>query len=426
MIRALHGADRRVVVRNLGTRLRGYEIDPFAAWLSLVFLDATLNEELGATGGDDLCPIAVCDSLTKIGDQPEFDVVIGNPPYGRITLPPKQRELYQRSLYGHANLYGLFMDLALHLVKPDGVIAYVTPTSFLSGEYFRNLRELLASTAPPHSLDFVSRRAGVFDDVLQETILATFKHHGAAATTRVHFLDVNADAVSTTATESIPTPSTREPWIVPRTLDSTKLVSRLRAMPTRLSEWGYRVSTGPLVWNRFKSRLRDKPSARTVPLIWAEAVSADGVFGFRAARRNHAPYFVAEAEEDFLLVRSPCVLLQRTTAKEQPRRLIAAELPRSFLEDHGGAVTVENHLNMLIPDGREPSVTSAVVAAFINSAAADRVFRCISGSVAVSAYELEAMPLPNVDAINELAPLVARGASRASINSVCDRLYGGG
>jgi adenine-specific DNA-methyltransferase len=424
MIRGMHGADRRVVLRNLSTRLHGYEIDAFASWLSMLFLDATLNEELGVTAGNELSPVAVCDSLTKIGQPPEFDLVIGNPPYGRVTLPPSQRDLYRRSLYGHANLYGLFMDLALHQVKVGGVIAYVTPTSFLSGEYFRNLRELLVSTAPPLSLDFVSRRAGVFDDVLQETILATFKQQGAPLTTSVHFLDVGIDTVSTTATEAIPVPSTREPWIVPRTPDSTTLVKRLRGMTSRLADWGYQVSTGPLVWNRFKNRLRDKRSARAVPLIWAEAVSADGVFGFRAARRNHAPYFEVDADEDFLLVRSPCVLLQRTTAKEQPRRLIAAELPQSFLDQHGGAVTVENHLNMLVPT-RAPDVTSSVAAAFLNSSAADRVFRCISGSVAVSAYELESMPIPPAEGMKRLASAVAQGASRAAVDTVCEQLYGG-
>jgi len=76
-------------------------------------------------------------------------------------------------------------------------------------------------------------------------------------------------------------------------------------MPDRLADWGYRVSTGPLVWNRFKDRLREHAQRGTVPLIWAEAVSADGEFSFRAARRNHSPYFAVRDDEDFLLVRKP-------------------------------------------------------------------------------------------------------------------------
>jgi len=53
---------------------------------------------------------------------------------------------------------------------------------------------------------------------------------------------------------------------------------------------------------------------------------------------------------------------------------------------------------------------------------ADRAFRCVSGSVAVSAYELEALPAPG--ALGGLARLVRARASRQRIEAECDRLYG--
>ncbi|WP_179123637.1 Eco57I restriction-modification methylase domain-containing protein, partial [Salmonella enterica] len=99
----------------------------------------------------------------------------GNPPYGKVSLDTEVREKFSRSLFGHANLYGLFTDLALRLAKPEGVIAYLTPTSFLGGQYFKALRELLIDESAPRAFDFISNREGVFDDVLQETLLATFK-----------------------------------------------------------------------------------------------------------------------------------------------------------------------------------------------------------------------------------------------------------
>lgn len=421
MVKHLRGADRRVLLRNLGTRLHGYEIDPFSAWLSAVFLDATLIEELGIVGGEDLAAITACDALSQHSSNAAFDLVVGNPPYGRITLDADLRSTYKRSLFGHANLYGVFLDLALRRCTATGSIAFVTPTSFLSGEYFRNLRSLLAASAPPVSLDFVAQRAGVFDDVLQETILAVFRVGSPAPSMDVHFLEVSADAVSVFKTEKAPVPADDRPWIVPRTTASARLAARLRSMPTRLADWGYRVSTGPLVWNRFKPRLKKELTTGAVPLIWAEAVSADGEFAFRAARRNHAPYFVVKPDEEWLLVRKPCVLLQRTTAKEQPRRLIAAELPQSFLDEHG-AVTVENHLNMLLAD-KSPEVPPSVLAAFLNSAAADAAFRCISGSVAVSAYELEAMPLPLASRMRALTEAVNAKRPRTEIEKLCARLY---
>lgn len=115
--------------------------------------------------------------------------------------------------------------------------------------------------------------------------------------------------------------------------------------------------------------------------------------------------------------------MQRTTAKEQARRLIAAELSAEFVFRHDGVV-IENHLNMVRPLHARPKVEPGVVAALLNSRALDEVFRCMNGSVAVSAFELEALPLPQTSNAKALARLVAQGASRELVQRECDRLYG--
>jgi adenine-specific DNA-methyltransferase len=390
---------------DLAGRLRAVELDPFAAWLARVAVDAAVHAALGAPPDPSWDPIVVVgDALDAADDDGEsFDLVVGNPPYGRVRLSPERRARYRRSLHGHANLYGLFLDLALRRLRPGGRIAFVAPPSFLAGEYFKNLRALLAAQAPPRSLEFLADRAGVFDGVLQETLLAVFARPVTA---------VDATAASAGG-----------PWIVARTADSTPLAARLRAMPDRLADWGYRVSTGPLVWNRHKPALRARRTRGAVPLIWAEAVGGDGRFAFRALRRNHAPYLhIAGARDRWLLVSAPCVLVQRTTSKEQARRLVAAPLPASFLRAHG-PVTVENHLNMVLSLTPRPAVSPAALAAFLNSAAADRAFRCLSGTVAVSAYELESLPLPPAAELRPLEALLRRRPRREAIEALCAQLY---
>jgi adenine-specific DNA-methyltransferase len=201
-------------------------------------------------------------------------------------------------------------------------------------------------------------------------------------------------------------------------------VARLAGMRHRLADWGYSVSTGPLVWNRYKDQLSHRSGRRRLPLVWAEAVTADGRFIWRAEKKNHAPFFELRDGDDWLVTKQPCVLVQRTTAKEQHRRLIAAALPASFLARHG-SVVIENHLNMLRPTAGPPPVPPGVLAAFLNSGAADRAFRCVSGSVAVSAYELESLPLPAPEALRELAQLIGARARRSQIETAWARLYTG-
>jgi adenine-specific DNA-methyltransferase len=418
---SLDCSDRAGALASIGARLRGFEADPHAAWLAQGVLELAL--------GDLACAGRVPEMVTardtiETPPCPRFDLVIGNPPYGRVALSAQQRQRFARSLYGHANLYGVFTDLAIQWAKPGGLVALLTPTSMLGGQYYSALRRLLAQEAPPLALDFVQARRGVFEDVLQETLLALYRRGGERQRIRVHYLQVSsedsADIVSN-GTIALPT-NPLAPWLAPREPQQSGLIGFAEDMPGRLADLGYEVCTGPLVWNRMKDRLRHAPGPNILPLIWAEAVGRGGEFAHRAEKRGHAPYFELGSGDKWLRVTQGCVLVQRTTAKEQPRRLVAAEMPNAFVRRHGGVV-VENHLNMVRPSG-EPKVGPAVVAALLNSRIVDQLFRCISGSVAVSAFELSALPLPDADELRELSRLVASRAGRDAVEAECRRLYG--
>ena len=242
----------RVALDEIQHRLHGFERDPFAAWMSQVFLYAVLLDLYGDAGTRLRSVVRVCDSLEQEPTRECFDLVVGNPPYGRITLSPEMREKFRRSLFGHANLYGVFTDLALRFTRPGGVIAWVTPTSFLSGEYFKALRGLLGREAPPVSIDFMGERKGVFADVLQETMLATYRRGGDRGAGKVHFISARPDGSieRTTAGKFNLPENPDEPWLMPRTQAQSALVRRVDSLPYRLADYGYTVSTGPLVWNR--------------------------------------------------------------------------------------------------------------------------------------------------------------------------------
>lgn len=401
------------VLESIERRLEGYELDPFAGWLSKVFLDVVLGDLCVSAGRRHRCKVSICNSLEKDRDREGFDLVIGNPPYGRVQLPQSLRSKFARSLFGHANLYGLFTDHALRLTRKGGLIAYVSPTSFLSGEYFKSLRSLLAKEAPPVSLGFVTERKGVFDDVLQETLLAVYLRQEHVSQGSVRLVTPKKDgAIETSSGGRFTLPEDpREPWMIPRTKKHGALLRQIRAVPCRLSDFGYTVSTGPFVWNRHKLNLRTRKSEGSFPVVWAESVRSGGRFEFRASQRNHKPFFLPQQEEQWVVTDFNCVLLHRTTALEQNRRLIAAELPTAFIEEHG-AVVIENHLNMVKPVVKAPTISPATLAAILNSTVIDELFRCINGSVAVSAFELKSLPLPSMKYMERIEQLVFDGAPK--------------
>jgi adenine-specific DNA-methyltransferase len=426
IIGAMKGSSPAIVARNLQTRLEGWELRAFSSWLSRFFIEVAAINITTKTGKFIEPTIRTMDSL-QCSDKEfsRFDLVIGNPPFGRMRLDHATRERYSRSLYGHANLYGIFTELAVRLAKKGGVIAYLTPASFLAGEYFKNLRSLLWEEAPPASLDFVESRKGVFDGVLQETVLATYCKSSKRNTAKVSAIHIGLEDISIESAGNFKLPGeSTDPWIIARSSSDKPLVSNIQSFPERLKDWGYKVSTGPLVWNRHKDQLRNRKSKGSIPIIWSESVTQDGEFKFRSEKKNHQPYFKVNKDRDrWLKIVRECVLLQRTTAKEQKRRLIAAALPYDFIRSHG-CVTVENHLNMIYPVVNKPAVSIDVLAAFLNSETTDRVFRCLSGSVAVSAYEIESLPLPGKDKLTKLKKLVSQNSSKEEIDKECKKLYG--
>lgn len=396
MATALGAADPAIIVASVSARLRGWELDPFAAWLSHVCVEALLLPHVLASGKR-LTPLTETrDSLTGWDwDEGEYALVMGNPAFGKIKDNDAIRNRFRRSLFGHPNLYTLFTDLAVHLAAPkDGIIAYLTPTSYLGGQYFKALRRLLAKQAPPFSIDIVESRVDVFEDVLQEVALSVFLRGSEARTANCSVIHVGKKGLRIEAAGCFVLP--RDPevaWLMPRQAKDAVLVERMLSMSSRLADWGYSVSTGPLVWNRKKARLHNEPRKGSVPVVWAESVSIDGTFRLKNEKRSHAAFYAPSGPADSNLVRAPCVLIQRTTAKEQNRRLITAIMPISLVKANG-AVAVENHLNMVIAAKSKPAVPMKVLAAFFASDTADRVIRCINASVALSASEIESMPLP--------------------------------
>lgn len=423
MIARSQGASADWLIKSLGKRLQGVELDPFAAWMTRVLLEAAVMP-LCVSAKRRLADVVLVGDALQPRDLGGFDLVIGNPPYGRLKLSEEMREHYARSLYGHANLYGLFTDLALRLVKPGGVIAYLTPTSFLGGQYFKALRSLMTQEARPVAFDFVADREGVFDDVLQETLLTTYSRTKTLGTASVSVLiPQGLNAAKVERLGKVDVGPSGAPWILPRNAQDASLLAALAVMPNRLRDLGYSVATGPLVWNRHKDQLRARAGKGILPLIWAESVTSQG-FSFSAERRNHVPFIEVGREQRHLVTNRPCVLLQRTTSKEQERRLLAAVLPQEFL-DRSQGVVVENHLNVVqcLEESVEP-ISTAAIAALLNSAVVDRAFRCISGSVAVSAYELNAVPMPSLTDMRRIEFLVGNGASKATIDREISKCYG--
>ncbi|HKS50815.1 MAG TPA: Eco57I restriction-modification methylase domain-containing protein [Pseudonocardiaceae bacterium] len=395
-------------VAAVSSAVGGCDLDEAAVWLGNVALASVLLPWWAQLGPPRQQRRGRLPALLHVGDGlapsgVRAAAVLMNPPYGRIRLDEHERLRWSHAVYGHANRYALFMAAGAAQLRPGGVLAALVPAGWLGGAYFQRLRTHLAADAPLDRVTYVRQRADVFSTgVLQETVLASFVRGAAPREVRCAALAGNGQLIRVCIGSARPPERPDLPWPLPREVSDVPLVRRAATLGARLPDYGWRVSTGPLVWNRAKERISAQRRAGSVAIVWA--ADLDGGTPKPARTRQPQRWIALGPGDDRALVLDrPAVLVQRTTAPEQPRRLLAAELDAGCLARWGGRVVVENHINVLTCLDPHSPLTTRLLMLLLRSAAFDRLYRCLTGSVAVSAYELSAMPLPDRDTLLDWA-----------------------
>jgi type I restriction-modification system DNA methylase subunit len=86
----------------------------------------------------------------EISSEGGFDVIVGNPPYVQVEQIGKGLKEYYFSQFsfatGRVDLYLLFMERALRLLKPGGIMGFITPSIWTRAKYGSKLREYVSKT----------------------------------------------------------------------------------------------------------------------------------------------------------------------------------------------------------------------------------------------------------------------------------------
>jgi type I restriction-modification system DNA methylase subunit len=114
------------------------------------------------------------EQFPQVMERGGFDVIVGNPPYIRIqTLPQGDVAWYgnrYRAASGSYDIYVLFVERGLQLLRPGGVMGLILPNKFFQASYGKQLRGLLSEhKAVWRVVDFED--AQVFEDATTYTCL---------------------------------------------------------------------------------------------------------------------------------------------------------------------------------------------------------------------------------------------------------------
>jgi type I restriction-modification system DNA methylase subunit len=155
------------------------------AKLSLWLRTAQPKRKLTSLNNNIKCGNSLIDSKAIAGDKafnwkeqfPEvfakggFDVIIGNPPYGDYFNSNEKTYLlkkFEASFSGTFDMYIMFFEVALNLIKSDGKLCYITPNTFIDYAQFSNLRKLLLKG---NNIEQLISLTNVFEDAIVDTAI---------------------------------------------------------------------------------------------------------------------------------------------------------------------------------------------------------------------------------------------------------------
>ena len=333
-----------------------------------------------------------------------FHVAILNPPYRKLNGSSIERTRLDGLGMGTSNMYSAFVWLALELLQIGGEIVAITPRSFMNGTYFRDFRQALIRQLSFRRIHIYDARHATFstDGVLQENVV----FHGVRG--------VTPGSVSVTTSYG-----PHDTGMTERVIERSELIFPddkqflIRVVPdenaaritrgmgelnNRLSDLGISVSTGRVVGFRTKERLRTDVKAGDAPMILPRHCRNGFVVWPQQGENIPNALSVSGPDDDLVLPSGWYVLVNRFSAKEDRRRIVAS------LFDPGNVdapfVAFDNKLNVLHSSNSGlPEMLAKGLTAFFNSTVVDSYFRQFSGHTQVNAGDLRTLRFPDAGAL---------------------------
>jgi len=347
--------------------------------------------------------------------KPGFDLVLCNPPYVTKDILPDDiriyRQLYQKQIFvNRFNLYHLFFVRVNDLLARNGISVFLTSNSILTDQYSSKIRDFLFSQFSIRCIvDFVSRTQ-IFPTVLQGAcILVLRKKNGTSEqkTKIIRTVDmitlsqgkIISGCISTPRlfyfNKIIPTPH----------IKTLEILDFLRKNSILLKDL-FKIQSGEI-----------RPADRKIRPYYFKKIPGnytDSDLEIVLNGKNISPYLInlnesrqkprwykRPANNEKRIFRDyhalyPRIVIQRITAREQLRRVVAGKINKKHLRTHK-RIWVENNINYLLLDKDWTSnwlVSADALLGVFNSLLINWYVHQINLTAAIPPTDLGLIPLP--------------------------------
>lgn len=354
----------------------------------------------------------------------KYDLIIANPPYLRIPRTDPIATSMPAVVYGAPNLYFIFASMSLFNLKDNGEMVYIIPRSWTSGAYFKRFREYLFMYGSLEQIHLFVSRDKVFqqEQVLQETMIIRVKKAIEQNSTITITSSNNNGDFENVSTIEVPRDlviSGEDLYVyLPTNKDDMHTLQTINSFTHTFPDCGIRMRTGIVVDFRQYDDLRAESGEGIVPLFYSQHI--------RDGRVNHNESgkgldWVSTEKRGLVQENKNYVFCKRFTAKEEKRRLqcgiyLAKDFPEYKL------IGTQNKINYVDNvDGSnlsEPMVYG--IYTLLNSTLYDMYYRILNGSTQVNSTEINAMPTPSREVIQQLGDALMKEADLTT--ETCDKV----
>jgi hypothetical protein len=330
-----------------------------------------------------------------------FDVIIGNPPYFVIKKDEKLKSNYEEDYHflksGRVNIYQLFMGCSAYLLTENGVMTFIHPKTLLSDAYLSATRDFLLSHFSTFDIVNIVSRKDTFGAVLQSVIVSLWNKNKSSHECHVSEIFKKSEFLNLSflSLEKNDIVSPYKTLLVsgnPIIYNIEKKLRNIETMPLNFI-------TGSIEWNKYSPYLSGAKKANSKRLIYGENIQR---FHFAESRNRINTSFLSNKASKVPVLAETAIFTQRTTAVEQPYRIISLIInPKTF----DMPIISENGTNVFICKDNQ---FAYYILGILNSKLIDFYFRLFNSNTHVSSTELNRLPIikPNKKQFDEIKTVV--------------------
>ena len=185
------------------------------------------------------------------GVEDGFDIVIGNPPYIQLIKDGgKLAKMYENQGYKTfvrtGDIYSLFYEKGYQILKPKGILAYITSNKWMRAKYGEATRKFFAEkTNPLQLIDFAGIK--VFESATVDTNILIFAKENNTFSTRACVmkdkeLKKMSDYIKQNGVEGYRFDSS-ESWVILSEIEQ-RIKAKIEAVGTPLKDWDIQINYG--------------------------------------------------------------------------------------------------------------------------------------------------------------------------------------